>query len=109
MEPIDSGPRLTSVRSEGLTADERSVPMIMTTSQGARRERLGGKSERLARHAANCAALAAAYARRRNRAPRLLRPEIDALLQGETRATDLWEDGFDADHFLDSLPVHCQR
>ncbi len=83
--------------------------MLMTTSQAARTERLGAKSERLARHAANCEALAAAYARRRNRTLRLLRPDIDALLQGETMATDLWEDGFDPDLFLDSLPAHCKR
>jgi len=83
--------------------------MIMTTSQAARTERLGARRERLARHAANCTALAEAYARRRNRAPRLLQPDIDALLQGETRAADLWEDGFDPDLFLDALPAYSKR
>ena len=83
--------------------------MIMTTSQAARTERLGAKSERLARHAANCEALADAYARRRNRSLRLLRGDIDALLQNEMMATDLWEDGFDADRFLDTLPVSGKR
>ena len=64
--------------------------------------------ERLARHTANCEALAAAYARRRNRSLRLLRPDIDALL-GETMAAELWEDGFDPDRFLDSLPAWGKR
>jgi hypothetical protein len=83
--------------------------MVMTTSQAARTERLGAKSERLARHAANCEALAAAYARRRNRSLRLLRGDIDSLLQNEMMATDLWEDGFDPDRFLDALPASGKR
>ena len=40
--------------------------MVMTTSQAARTERLGARSGRLARHTANCEALAVAYARRRS-------------------------------------------
>ena len=83
--------------------------MVMTTSQAARTERLSARSERLARHTANCEALAAAYARRRNRSLRLLRPDIDALLQGETRAAELWEDGFDPERFLDTLPAWNKR
>jgi len=82
--------------------------MVMTASQAVRTERLAARSERLARHTANCEALAAAYARRRNCSLRLLRPDIDALLT-ETMATELWEVGFDPDRFLDSLPAWGKR
>ena len=83
--------------------------MILTTTQTARTQKLGERSERLARHSANCEALTEAYVRRRRLAPRALRNDIDALLQGETMAAALWSEDFDAERFLDSLPANCKR
>lgn len=83
--------------------------MILTVAQSTRLQKLSERSERLARHAANCEALTAAYVRRRNQNLRLLRADVDALLQGETMAPELWADLFDPERFLDSLPSYCKR
>jgi hypothetical protein len=83
--------------------------MVLTIAQENRIQKLGERSERLARHAANCEALAAAYVRRRGKLTRSIRFDIDDLLQGEGMAAQLWEDDFDADRYLDSLPVVSQR
>jgi hypothetical protein len=83
--------------------------MILTIAQSPRIQKLSERSERLARHAANCEALTAAYVRRRNQNPRMIRADIDALLQGETVAPELWTEGFDAEQYLDSLPAYCKR
>ena len=83
--------------------------MVLTLTQANRIQKLGERSERLARHAENCEALANAYVRRRGKLPRMIRQEIDTLLQGEGMAAQLWEEGFDADQYLDSLPVVSRR
>ena len=59
------------------------------------------RSERLARHRQNCQALAEAYAQMRGKNPRLIRREIDSLLQAVTMERDLWEADFCPQQFLD--------
>jgi hypothetical protein len=83
--------------------------MVLTLTQESRMQKLGARSERLARHAANCEALAAAYVRRRGKLPRMIRFDINDLIQGEGMAAQLWDERFDADHYLDSLPIVSQR
>ena len=83
--------------------------MVLTVAQSARIQKLSERSERLARHAANCEALTAAYVRRRQQNPRMIRADIDTLLQRETMAPELWTEGFDAEQFLDALPAYSKR
>jgi hypothetical protein len=83
--------------------------MILTVAQSPRLQKLSERSERLARHAANCESLTAAYVRRRQRDARMIRADLDALLQRETMAPELWTEDFDAEQFLDLLPAHCKR
>jgi hypothetical protein len=83
--------------------------MVLTISQESRIQKLSERSERLARHAANCEALAAAYVRRRGKLPRMIRFDLDDLLQSEGMAAQLWEEGFNADRYLDTLPIVSQR
>ncbi len=71
--------------------------------------RLTARSERLALHRQNCQALAEAYAQLRGKSPRLLRHEIDALVQAVTMERDLWEANFCPQQFLDRLSPMLRR
>jgi hypothetical protein len=71
--------------------------------------RLVERSERLALHRQNCQALAEAYAQGRGKSPRLLRREIDTLLQAVTMERDLWEANFRPQEFLERLSPMLRR
>jgi hypothetical protein len=79
---------------------------------GAQRERgelPAARSERLAIHNQNCQALAQAYAQSRGKSPRVLRYEIDALLQVVSTERELWEPDFNATQFLDRMTPVLRR
>jgi hypothetical protein len=74
-----------------------------TEAQVDQNHRPSTRSERVAIHRRNCQALAAAYAAERGKSPRLIQPEIDALLEAVTMERELWEPNFCAPQFLEQL------